>query len=80
MQTLLTLSQKVFKKELDHKCKESQPIDLIYIFNVMHAEEWYVIKYRSKCKRALWVSKNKNYRWQENGVYVQFSYFLLGYT
>ena len=38
MQTLLTLSQKVFK-ELDHKCKESQPIDLIYIFNVMHAEE-----------------------------------------
>lgn len=58
MQTSLTLSQKVFK-ELDHKCKESQPIDLIYIFNVMHAEEWYVIKYRSKCKRALWVSKKK---------------------
>ena len=80
MQTLLTLSQKVFKKELDHKCKESQPIDLIYIFNVMHSEEWYGIKYRSKCKRALRVRKNKNYRWQENGVYEQFSYFFLGYT
>lgn len=63
---------------MDHKCKESQPIDLIYIFDVIHAKEWYVIKYRSKCKRTLWVSKNKNYRWQENVVlymyivYVQF--------
>lgn len=66
---MLTLSQNSIQEELDHKCKESQPIDLIYIFSVIYAEECYVVKYRSKSKRALWVSKNKNYKWHENGVH-----------
>lgn len=77
---IVNYESKSIQEELDCKCKESQSIDLIYIFNVMHAEEWYVIKYRSKCKKALWESKNKNYKWQENGVHSiihRFFFFLL---
>lgn len=75
---IVNYESKSIQEELDCKRKESQSIDLIYIFNVMHAEEWYVIKYRSKCKKALWESKNKNYKWQENGVHsIIHSFFFL---
>ena len=72
--TLLTLSQNVFKKKWTPNVKI--PTNWFNLYIQCHICITLIpIKSRSKCKRALWITKNKNCQWQENAVQLIYSIF-----